>query len=1143
MYETGVPLCGVHIRRTGANGFRAIDAIRLDTGLMVKLIGEFSEIDPMRPFVADLLNRRVPKEAYPADIEYRVGPGKTGPETVGAAVRRKRAEDRDPASEIPEGFRPGYVVTETECVTRDKTGGTYRIFMAEIGSTKHRAKIVARVPDPDRPRHMRMAIRASKDRNGNPQREGIYMGDVGADPVTVFAPELLTEPKRTPTPTASSREETEGDGKEAPKPDQPFRTEPTARETRRDVASGAGPGDHPDRTVEQGTRPAGPVSERPKGAARLMRIQYDATLNRGREPYVKAFPRKDGTVQHFTIFNARDLDTGKSHKVKLFLPDADVKRERQLYLETVMDRGRPVLKQSSAHPPPEVAGVDFENGEWERLRVIGERPIFQQEGGDLDELFHIFDAKIIGTDHVLKIKGVVPGGDTERPMTVLVRPTDWYHGEIQYEAGLVEPDPDVPPEAMVGMIRRMQVPGLGDELIERVVSRFGNESLHVIRYEPEQLLEVRGIGEGTVAQIRKATHLDLNGAILSEMSRSGVHLRYFMGIRKTFAEDAVEIIREHPYRLTAVNGLSFRYADEIAVRKQGRSDLSPERVDAVLSTAVDQLIGSGKTGEYYFRLKSKILDLTSHVGRSDEDRFSDLLWDRVREESRCEDGLVRIDPADPGRMIRFQKVVRAERRVSEDLYERAGSGPDWIGFDPSQFLAEFQRNKGFALGAEQAEAVRMVCRHGTSVMTGGPGVGKTTTLKAIVEALEGAGVNVLLAAPTGIASKRMSKATGRGASTVHSTISQLEKVGDEVQMIPVNTPSCLVIDESSMVNAFILDKLLASLPMRVSVLFCGDVDQLPSIGPGQVLHDLISSGMVPVTRLNTVYRTSDKNGIVDAARAINAGNFPPTGPDFEIIEARTPEEIRDETLRQVTELCKLPNFNPFENLMVLPPVKKGPAGVVSLNTSLQALLNPPTPLRAEISVSRPPEEEYEDGPDDAELSAEERKKRDEREKVHHEILRVGDKVIKTRNDFGSGLVNGDTGIITHVDPQTFTVCVDFYGDVHVIEKDGLKDIRLAYAMTVHKSQGSEADYVIAPLPDTYKSMLTRPLLYTGVTRGKTKVSVIGAEETVAACIANTAEKNPQLMRHSTLAAHCRDLMENGLDREEPEEDGYQPELF
>lgn len=1196
MFEKGVPFRGVHVRSFGKNGFRAIDAIRLDTGMMVKLTGEFDEIDPLKPFVTDVIYRKSVENATPEEIEYKVGPGKTGPETVMAAVARKKREGRSSYADLPEGFRLGYLVSETQCFKADDKGGTYRIFEGRNEATGLIAKIVARIPQPGRVRPIRMALKASKDLNGNFQLEGIYMGEGELDPVKAFAPELLAPPKLNPSPPKSpspagpvsdaqkygspnevdgfrhvqvTREVTrkpakngivfliletkdkdngenlrlyldvpERDAREIVLFGDLFFRETSRNDTGRAVelrgdvrlympeaAASAAPPEPPSVAVNPAPTPRN--AKNGDSSGRFMRIRHAREKDTRPTPGYQTIHRKDGSVQYFATFLAEDVNTGKTYQAKLYLPEMNAHEELYMPFD-VVGNGR-VLRNSSAHPPPEIAAMDFENGEWERLRVRGKKPITHVNLPDgSDEVYHIFDAKIVGTKAELKIMGHVPGGDTERLMTVLVRPNKWRHGELQYEAALIEPDPVVTAETMCEMIRKLKAPGIATEQARKITDLFGMESLHVIRYEPDRLLEVDGIGEGTVDQIKAANHIDLSASILEAMTRNGVHTRYFSKILRTFDKDAVEIIETDPYRLTQINGITFEYADKIAVQKQNLPRLSPVRIAAALDAVKKSLMNSGKCGDGYSWIKSRIFDVTKAVGWSDTKAFGERVREHIEAQSEQEDGTVRLEMVSGEEIVRFQDVVRAEKTIAKEIYKRRMSGPDWIGFDPSQFLEWFERENDMELGEEQAQAVRMVCRNGTSIMTGGPGVGKTTTLKAAVGALESAGIQVILGAPTGIASKRMRESTERPASTVHSLISQLDRSDEMEPVISDNSPSCLVIDETSMVNVFTFQDLLKDLPDDTSILFCGDVDQLPSIGPGEILRDLIRSEMIPVTRLIEVYRNGKESGIVAAAQAINRNEVPKPAKDFQIAEAKTPEEISDETIRQVEELRDGSKLDLLKDLMILSPTKKGPAGVVALNTRLQELLNPVSASKAEFSVPRPPEDTYDD--DDDTPTEEELKKR----KVHHEILRVGDKVINTRNEKTSGLVNGDTGFITHVDPVSRTVCVEFDSVPQIFEKDDLKDIRLAYAMTVHKSQGSEAKRVILPLPDI-RILLTRPLFYTGITRGKDHVSVVGEAKTIDFCVHNIPDNNAKLRRHSTLAAQCRHLMEYGLEQEKGED--------
>jgi exodeoxyribonuclease V alpha subunit len=335
------------------------------------------------------------------------------------------------------------------------------------------------------------------------------------------------------------------------------------------------------------------------------------------------------------------------------------------------------------------------------------------------------------------------------------------------------------------------------------------------------------------------------------------------------------------------------------------------------------MIALGKSGDWLSELTKKAFGLITPVGCSDTDRFIEMFCDHILEESGRENGLVMTDPERPGRMILFREVVEAERRIPEDLVRRLNAGPDWTPFDPGPFLRRYEAMEGKKLGGEQAEAVAMACRGGVSIMTGGPGVGKTTTLDAAIKALEAVGVSVVLMAPTGIAAKRMSQATGRDAGTLHSAIGKMEREDPEDPLIRRDCPTCLVIDETSMVNVMTLDKMLKLLPDGVSILFSGDVDQLPSIGPGQILRDLIGSEVFPVTRLNEVFRQGVDSGIVPAARAINSGEFPEETSDFRIIRISGTAAIADEVVLQCAELSRGDAFDPRVDLMILPPVKMG----------------------------------------------------------------------------------------------------------------------------------------------------------------------------------------------------------------------------
>lgn len=424
--------------------------------------------------------------------------------------------------------------------------------------------------------------------------------------------------------------------------------------------------------------------------------------------YTETLPRLDGTTEYFLILRARDLDTGLETRVKIYTQDPNPLAFRELTLEWARDSGGKFLCQPSDDPPAPWAGADLSTLPWERLRVVGQKTITpepEQRGEDWEEEWHIFQARDVKTGGIIKVRGDVPGRDPKRKMTLIVRPYRWWRGEMQYEGALIEPDPDLSLDEMITMIERIEPPGLGGVLIGRIVERFKMESLYVIRYEPDLLSEIEGIGPGTIQKLKEADHLDLKTAIVGEMSQSGLNLRYFKTILDTFKESAVEVIRNRPYDLIKAPNVPFRVVDELAVVTQHRSETSAERISAVLSMTVENMTRSGKTGDWLYEVEKKAIGLVKKVRCTDQDLFKSLLWNYAQEESEKPDGLVIIDHEHPTPMIYFRKVFEAERRISANLIYRGRSGPDWPGFDPTRFLRKYEANKNQKLGDEQKEAI------------------------------------------------------------------------------------------------------------------------------------------------------------------------------------------------------------------------------------------------------------------------------------------------------------------------------------------------------------------------------------------------------------------------------------------------------
>lgn len=1235
--ERDVPVRLLGLRRgvdyQPGDPFRIVDALRLDTGMMIKLMGELAGHMPRQEVVVNLVRRSLAKTG--TEFEYRVSEVRTGEAIVRDALNAKRSEGpRDLKRDLPPGFEPGHAVTGFSLINEDNPTGQYRIFLAKTEPDMREIKIVARIPDGNPLRRMIMALKPDRDARGREQFQGFYLGEPDANPTPILsgtergadAADVSTRGRPTAEAQAtvvgdmswstSSRDQALlSDGYEWIRGESVIDPTPPKRERLGELTDASlircifrarrlvtgeeirvyadVPGANPIRNllfkldrvnqsravehhgrvrIPDGTpcaRPDAPRTTSPRQAAapnrdgavrnaasamptlpgldeapkpsegRVRRVRF-----KGRKLiYPEEMPRIDGSVDYFLILRARDLDTNADVRVKFISDNPDPLAFRELTLEEAYDSSGVYLRQLADERPEKWRDVDLTTIGWKRMRVTGIQTITpepEQRGEDWEEEWHIFQAKDAKTGGILKIKGDVPGRDPLRKMTLLVRPERWFRNELQYVGELIEPDPEVPVEEMISMIERLEPPGLGGVLIPRIVERFGMESLYVIRYEPELLEKVDGIGPGTIRQIKEADHLDVKTSIITEMSRVGLNLRYFKAIHDTFREGATEVIRNRPYELLKAPNVPFRAVDEVAVLKQNRSETDPERVRAVLSVTVDAMMRAGKSGDWRSELNSKTAGFVRQVRCENPSLFLHRLWKLCLEESGKPDGIVLVDQDHPEPMIYFREVIEAERRIAQDLVRRARSGTDWRPFDPGPLLRRYEAAKGRPLGAEQAEAVSMICRNGVSIMTGGPGVGKTTTLDAAVRALEAVGVNVVQMAPTGIASKRMASATERDASTIHSVTGRLERQTDEDPFIPTDVPTCAIIDETSMVNVQTLDKMLSALPEHVSILFSGDVDQLPSIGPGEILRDLIRSGVFPVTRLRQVFRQKDGSGIIEAARAINRGEFPAEGEDFGLIRISDPDRIADELVRQCELILKAGELNPMNDLMILSPVKKGPAGVVALNGRLQALLNPPSPGKPEMTVSRPAETDT-----GRRGAAEEKRREDGKAKDHKEILRVGDRVIQTRNALSRGLVNGDIGFITRVSPQTGTIWVDFDGVEMMIDREQLKEIRLAYAMTVHKSQGSEKRMVLLALPPGYDLMMTKPLLYTGVTRASQKVRVIGDERAFRLCLVQDAGSSTEFARNTTLAKHCIAAVEQPdldvEDKDEDEDEEWEPE--
>ncbi len=591
------------------------------------------------------------------------------------------------------------------------------------------------------------------------------------------------------------------------------------------------------------------------------------------------------------------------------------------------------------------------------------------------------------------------------------------------------------------------VKGIGPELARRIVARFGTEALRVLDEEPRRLAEVPGIGPSRLAALTEAwkAQRGLREVMLFLQSHD-VGTANAWRIYRQYGAETVQRIRENPYRLAEeVYGIGFRTADRVA-SSLGLAPDSPARCQAGLLFALSQAEAEGHTclpEEELAKRAAALLELT---------------------EERLADGLRELGAA--GRVVREEGFAylpplhAAEAGIALLLRRLASSPRAPLSADPEKDIAGAQERLGLTLDPPQAESLAAALREKVLVLTGGPGTGKTTILRALVAALSGR--RVLLAAPTGRAAKRLEESSGLEARTIHRLLEFDRRTGG-FRKGPSEPLDCdlLIVDESSMVDTLLMYQLLRALPARTGLLLVGDADQLPSVGPGNVLRDIIASGRLPVRELTHIFRQAAASQIVTNAHRIRAGRMPEAdGQDFYFITQESPQKAAEIILQLVTE--RIPRrfgLDPLEDIQVLSPMHKGEVGVENLNRLLQAALNP-----GAAGLQRGPRR-----------------------------LCVGDRVLQLRNDYEKEVFNGDIGRIRSLDPESQEAEIVFDGRPVRYEPAELDEVALAYAVSVHKAQGGEFPAVVVPVMTQHYVLLQRNLLYTAVTRGRRLVVLVGTK--------------------------------------------------
>jgi len=620
------------------------------------------------------------------------------------------------------------------------------------------------------------------------------------------------------------------------------------------------------------------------------------------------------------------------------------------------------------------------------------------------------------------------------------------------------------------------VKGIGPSTAHRMISCFGAKTFEIIEKNPERLVEVDGVGPAKAALIGDAwKNNHAARGVTQLLQNSGVKTAYCAKILKTYGADAVNIIRNDPYRLaTDIPGIGFYFADRIALAL-GVSRDDTQRVRACIIHVIQQFINEGHVFIFENQLVVQCADLFSL--EADITRYSI--------EKLSADGELVIENApdtSENRIVYLKEIHQAETGISNRIKALLSVPVIPPSIDADRISKEVQKKLAIALSREQIDVLEKILSHRVVIITGGPGTGKTTLIRSVNAIFEALGKRVLLAAPTGRAARRLSEVTRRDAKTIHRLLGVNFKDGlfDKNRDNPLDADA-VIIDEASMVDTLLMFHLINAVPMTAALILVGDVFQLPSIGPGNVLSDMIKSARTPIFYLKKIFRQAHKSPIVFNAHRIRQGEFPvfkPLDPteglsEFYFIEQDDPNTV----VTTILELCTktIPerfNFDPVHDVQILTPMHKGVIGTTHLNQVLQEVLNP-NPVIIETRGS---------------------------------TFKIGDKVMHLKNNYQKEVFNGDIGTIRTVDVKENIFSVDFYGRTVSYDFMEMDDISLAYAISVHKSQGSEYPAVILPIMTQHFVLLQRNLLYTAITRGKKLVILIGTKKALAIALKNDTPK-------------------------------------
>ena len=628
----------------------------------------------------------------------------------------------------------------------------------------------------------------------------------------------------------------------------------------------------------------------------------------------------------------------------------------------------------------------------------------------------------------------------------------------------------VPPTTLDGIEQYLgsgMMKGIGPHLAQKLIEKFGENVLEVIAHEPKKLLKVPGMGKKRQQGIIAAWGEQKNiRDIMLFLQSYGVSTSRAVRIYKTYGEKAIEKVRENPYCLALdIRGIGFKTADELALRLGIATD-SLMRAQAGVQHVLQELCNHGHCAAPLDKLVNASVDLLAIPAPIIKEAIKhEIAHDRLASEFINNE--VCIFPI---------ALYCAELSTTQHLWRLLQGVTPWGEMDIEKVIPWAEEKAGIQLAPSQQQAIATVLKNKVTIITGGPGVGKTTIVNTLLKILHANRLQVALCAPTGRAAKRLTETTGMTAKTIHRLLeidpqTFLFKC-DENNPLPLDV---LVVDEASMIDIVLFNSLLKAIPSHAALLIVGDVDQLPSVGPGAVLADLINSEKIPTVRLTEIFRQAANSKIIVNAHRIHRGELPlvhnTAADDFYMIYAETPEAIHEQITSLICE--RIPNFlncDPLLDIQILTPMHRGGLGTIALNEALQKQLNPQPAASMPTRFGR--------------------------------TFAPGDKVMQNVNNYDKEIFNGDIGLIERIDLHDNSVHVAFDNRVIVYSFDELDELNLAYAISIHKSQGSEFPVIIIPLVTQHYQLLARNLLYTGITRGKRLVILLGQKQAIRIAVEN-----------------------------------------